>query len=296
MSKLLLIAICLAAATGSLLSADEKSGKKASATDHKTIRDTFDALYRFQFVKARNTIHEHIRQFPQDSLGYSVLASIALFEELDRLAILEGEFFKDDDRFKNKKRPKPDPAIREEINEAIAKAQQLAKAALARDPSNTNALFCLTVTEGILMDYASLVEKRHTAGLRHARTSQSYAVQVLKADPEFYDVYCTTGFSEYLLGSLPFFMRWFVKFEDTEGSKEEGLRKLQIAATKGNYFKPFAKLLLAIFYLRQKDPELSERYLAQYEALYPENPLVRKERKKLMEMIASRGAAEQLAK
>ena len=148
------------------------------------------------------------------------------------------------------------------------------------------------VTEGMTLDYMALVEKRQAASLKYARSAQSYAVRTLAVDPEFYDVYCTTGFSEYLLGSIPFFLRWFIKFDDTEGSKEAGLRKLQIAATKGNYFKPFSKLLLAIFYLRQEEPAMSERYLAQFEAAYPENPLVKRERKKLAKMIAAI-AAEQ---
>lgn len=285
MIQLLFIAICLVAITVSPAAAAEKS---QIGRDSSTISDSFDALYRFQFAKARTVIHSHIKKYPQDPMGYAVVGSIALFEELDRLALLEGEFFKDDDKIKSKQKLKPDPKLREELNQAIAKSQQLSQAMLARNANDTSALFCMTITEGLLMDYASLVEKRHTASLKHARNSQSYAVQTLKIDPTYYDVYCTTGLSEYILGSLPFFMRWFVKFEETEGSKEEGLRKLQIAATKGNYFKPFAKLLLAIFYLRQKDPVLSERYLAQYEAMFPENPLVRKERKKLMEMIASK--------
>lgn len=293
MAKLLLIVLCLWITAAPLWAGGDKG---MSAQDTRTIRESFDALYRFQFDRAYRTIQRFIDTHPEDPLGYSVLASIALFQELDRLSILEGEFFKDDDKIKDNKRLKPDPAIREKLFANLRKAQALALARLQRDASDTNALFCMTVTEGIHMDYLALVDKKQAGSLKHARASQSYAVRLLKADPEFYDVYCTTGFSEYLLGSLPFFMRWFIKFDDTEGNKEEGLRKLQIAATKGDLFKPFAKLLLAIFYLRQKEPELSERYLAQYEALYPENPLVRKERKKLMEMIASSQAAKEMAK
>lgn len=293
MVKLLLLVLCLLTAASPLLAGGETG---MSAQDMKTVRESFDALYRFQFDRAYRTIDRFIEKHPDDPLGYSVRASIALFQELDRLSILEGEFFKDDEKIKDSKKLKPDPAIRGKVFGNLRKAQQLALARLEKDAGDTNALFCMTVTEGIHMDYLALVDKKHAGSLKHARASQSYAVRLLRADPEFYDVYCTTGFSEYLLGSLPFFMRWFIKFDDTEGSKEEGLRKLQIAATKGDLFKPFAKLLLAIFYLRQKEPELSERYLAQYEALYPENPLVRKERKKLMEMIASNQAAKEMAK
>ncbi|MCU0226152.1 MAG: hypothetical protein MUF01_00815 [Bryobacterales bacterium] len=293
MAKLLIIALCALTLGVPLLPAGSKG---MSAQDTKTIREAFDALYRFQFDKAHRAVDRFVAVHPDDPLGYAVRSSVALFQELDRLSLLEGEFFKDDEKIKDSKRLKPDPAIRQLLFQNIAKSQALAEARLAKDASDTNALFCMTVTEGLRMDYLALVDKKHAASLKHARTSQSYAVRLLKVDPEFYDVYCTTGFSEYLLGSLPFFMRWFIKFEDTEGNKDEGLRKLQIAATKGDYFKPFAKLLLAIFFLRQKEPEMSERYLAQYEALYPENPLVRKERKKLMELIASRQAAQQLAR
>lgn len=293
MVKLLFILVCVLSLGAPFVSAGAKG---MSAQDTKPIREAFDALYRFHFDKAHRAVDRFIAVHPDDPLGYSVRSSIALFQELDRLALLEGEFFKDDERIKDSKRLKPDPAIRRMLFDNIAKSQALAEARLAKDASDANALFCLTVTEGLRMDYLALVDKKHASSLKHARQSQAYAVRLLRVDPEFYDVYCTTGFSEYLLGSLPFFMRWFIKFEDTEGSKEEGLRKLQIAATKGDLFKPFAKLLLAIFFLRQKQPEMSERYLAQYEALYPENPLVRKERKKLMELIASSQASQQMGK
>jgi hypothetical protein len=266
------------------------------APDNRAIKETFDALYNFHFSKARNTINLYIAKHPNDPLGYGVLASVALFQELDRLSILEGEFFKDDSKIKDKKKLKPDPLLRSEIFDNVAKGQRLALAKLERDANDTNALFAMVMTEGLTMNYEALVEKRHASSLKHARAAQTYAVRILKVDPQFYDVYCTTGFSEYLLGSIPFFIRWLVKFDETEGNKEAGLQKLQIAASKGTYFKAFGKLLLAIFYLRQKQPEMSERYLAQFEAMYPDNPLVKKERKKLAELIASTQAAKEQGK
>lgn len=266
------------------------------APDNRAIKDTFDALYNFHFTQARNTINLYIAKHPNDPLGYGVLASVALFQELDRLSILEGEFFKDDERIKDKKKLKPDPLLRADIFDNVAKGQKLALAALQHDPNDTNALFTMVMTEGLTMNYEALVEKKHSSSLKHARAAQAYAVRTLKADPQFYDVYCTTGFSEYLLGSIPFIIRWLVKFEDTEGDKEAGLQKLQIAASKGTYFRAFGKLLLAIFYLRQKEPEMSERYLAQFEAMYPHNPLVKKERKKLAELIASTRSGQQQGK
>lgn len=292
MKWFLIVAISLAIA--SIGSAEPQAAVRPP--DNRAIQDTFNALYNFHFAKARNTIHLYIARHPGDPLGYSVLAAVCLFQELDRLSILEGEFFRDDDRIKDKKTLKPDPVLRAEIFDNVAKAQRIALSTLKRDPNDTNALFSMVITEGMTMDYMALVEKRQSSSLKYARSAQAYAVRTLAVDPEFYDVYCTTGFSEYLLGSIPFFLRWFIKFDDTEGSKEAGLQKLQIAAAKGAYFKPFAKLLLAIFYLRQKEPAMSERYLAQFEAAYPDNPLVKRERKKLAGMVASMGGSGEQGK
>ncbi|MCL4784353.1 MAG: hypothetical protein KJZ70_15070, partial [Bryobacterales bacterium] len=222
----ILIAVAFLA-TASLVSAEPQATVRRP--DNQAIQDTFNALYNFHFSKARNTINLYISKHPGDPLGYSVLASVYLFQELDRLSILEGEFFESDDRIKDKKKLKPDPVLRAEIYDNVAKAQRIAHSILKRDPNDTNALFSMTITEGMTMDYMALVEKRQSSSLKYARSAQSYAVRTLAVDPEFYDVYCTTGFSEYLLGSIPFFLRWFIKFDDTEGSKEAGLKKLQVA-------------------------------------------------------------------
>jgi hypothetical protein len=59
------------------------------------------------------------------------------------------------------------------------------------------------------------------------------------------------GLSEYILGSLPFFVKWFVKFDDTKGSKQSP-SKISIAAKNGRFLGPFARILLAVAALREK--------------------------------------------
>ena len=49
---------------------------------------------------------------PQEPLPYAMRASAYLFQELDRLGILESEFFSDDQRIAEKKKLKPDQAVR----------------------------------------------------------------------------------------------------------------------------------------------------------------------------------------
>jgi len=146
MTKFLSLVLCVLFSAVSLCDAGTKGIRASDAT---IIRESFDALYRFQFQRAYQTINQYIQRHPEDPLGYSVLSSISLFEELDRLSILEGEFFQDDEKIKGDKKLKPDPIIRKRIFDCVTKAQKLAQVDLAKDPKDPNALFAMTVAEGM---------------------------------------------------------------------------------------------------------------------------------------------------
>ncbi len=127
------------------------------------------------------------------------------------------------------------------------------------------------------MDYTALVENRQLSSLSSARRANDYAQQLLKINPQYYDAYLTTGLNEYLLGSLPFFVRWFVHFDGVNGSKDQGIENLKLVARSGRYLRPFAKILLAICYLREKQPRETQKLLAALATEFPENPLLPKE-------------------
>jgi hypothetical protein len=246
--------------------------------------EAFSALYNFNFPAAHSTVDREIAARPADPLPYAVRASGYLFYELDRLGILESEFLTDDNRIVEKKNPpQPDPNVRTKFLKAIADAQSRAEAVLAKDPNDKMALFAMCITEGVATDYMALVEKHQIGSLSPAKRSNNYAQRLLKLDPKFYDAYLAAGFSEYLVGSLPFFIRWFVHFDNVSGSKEAGVRNLKLVADEGHYLKPFAKILLGIAALREKRPHDAQRLLAELSHNYPQNPLFRKELEKLNE-------------
>ncbi len=237
----------------------------------------FRDLYNFDFTAAHAAIDAQIAAHPQAPLPYSVRAAAYLFFELDRLRILESEFFEDDKRIIEKKKLKPDPGVRARFLQAVADAQQRAGAVLAKNPNDIDALFAMCVTTGVSSDYMALVEKRQIGSLSTVRQSNGYALRLLKIDPKFYDAYLTTGISEYLLGSLPFFIRWFVHFDGIQGSKDQAKRNLELVAREGRYLGPFARILLGIIYLREKRPSDARQLLVGLTREYPENPLLRKE-------------------
>jgi hypothetical protein len=62
-----------------------------------------------------------------------------------------------------------------------------------------------------------------------------------------------TGVSQYIIGSMAAPIRWLVRLGGVSGDKEKGIAELQLTAQFGHYLAPFARILLAIAYVREKD-------------------------------------------
>ena len=245
----------------------------------------FVRLYNFDFAGATRLAEAHSNAHPADPLGPVVQASALLFEELNRLEILEAEFFAEDKSIASRKKVVVDPARRDRFYRLVETAQQRARALIATKPDDANALFGLTLAAGLTTDYMALIEKRQIASLSQAKISNSHAQELLRKHPSYADAYLTTGFSEYLLGSLPFFVRWFVKFDGVEGQKDRAVSKLERVIRSGRFLGPFAKILLSVYYLREKKPYHSRTLLAELSRDFPENPLFRKELEKLNQRL-----------
>lgn len=241
-------------------------------------------MYDTDFPAANHLLDDYLRAHPADPLGPTFRAASDLFSELNRLQILEGEFFADDKRIAEKKKLTPDPALRVNFEKNIAKARALAEQRLKEKSEDPDSLFALCISAGLVLDYSALIEKRQLMSLSYAKEANKYAVRLLKADPSYADAYMTTGFTEYLLGSLPFFLRWFVKFDDTTGDKSLAVPRLQKVIQSGKYLGPFAKILMSMVHLREKRFEDCERVLAELARDFPGNALFKKELAKVGEL------------
>lgn len=258
----------------------------AAESTPPTPEAALNRLYNFDFKGAHRDLNQWDAAHPEDPLGPALQAATYMFTEFARLQILEGEFFEDDKAIASKKKLKADPKIKEAFYQNVDKAKKLAETALQKNPNDQNALFAYSITSGVLTDYASLVEKRGLTSLSYAKQAQEYTHRLLQLNPKFVDAYLTKGFSQYLLGSLPFFVRWFVHFDGVEGDKQAAIQNLSKVADHGHYFKAYAKILLAIIYLREKQPERSAKLLTELKKEYPENPLLPKELAKIEAAMA----------
>lgn len=246
----------------------------------------FARLYNFDFRDAHSILDEHIRADPAYPVTYSVRAAAHLFSELYRLKILETEFFVGDEKVTDKKKLKPDPAVRQAFLSAVEEARQRANARLASSPGDRDAMFALCMAQGLLTDYAMLIDRKYFRSFSLSRQTQQYARKLLGLNPPVYDAYLTLGTVEYVVGSMNFIFRLFVRFDQIQGSKQKGIENLQKVVTGGRYYRPFAKILLSVIYLREKKPAQAQALLAELVREFPENPLLQHELTRVTEQLS----------
>jgi len=237
----------------------------------------FQLLYNLDFNQAHDVFAAYERSHPDDPMGPTADAAGALFSEFHRLGVLESQFFELDKRFENRAKLTPDPAIRTQFDAAIDRAQKIAQARLAKNPKDEDALFSLTLVNGLQADYAALIDKRNIASLRFTKQAAAWADQTLAVDPTCYDAHIAGGISKYLVGTMSAPIRWLVRLGGVSGDKQAGIKELQLVAAHGHYLAPFADILLAIAYVREHDKPHARELLASLRDQFPANPLFAKE-------------------
>lgn len=251
------------------------------ASDPPEIEKGFRLLYQLRFDEARANFRAWQGVHPEDSQVQAFEAASYLFQEFYRQGVLTSEFFLDDKRLLGGVQGQPDAEREREFLAANMRARDLAKHRLQLSPKDPEALFVLTITAGMLADYAGLIKMQHLETLKRIHEAEAYAKALLAADPDAQDAYLTLGAAHYILGSLPGYKRLFLVFVGIQGDKRRGMMQLQMAATHGHYLRPFAKILLALVALREKQDGLAHTLLEELEAEFPENPIFARELAKL---------------
>ena len=241
----------------------------------------FQLLYNLDFDRAHQIFEQWQKTHPDDPMGPTADAAGQLFSEFHRLGILESQFFEDDKKFENRPKLSPDPAVRTRFDASIARAQTAARERLAKNSKDRDALFALTLTNGLEADYAALIEKRNMASLHYTKESTAWGQKTLAVDPDCYDAHIAGGISKYLIGSMAAPVRWLVRLGGISGDKQEGIKELKLVAQRGHYLAPFANILLAIAYVRDHDKQRARELLASLRDEFPANPLFAQEIAKL---------------
>jgi len=230
-------------------------------------------MYNLQFDQAHRTFAQWEQMHPDDPLGAVSDAAAYLFTEFHRLHILQSEFFVHDDHFYTDKKLAPDPILKQKFEAALSKAGGLA----AKKPHDPDANFASVLCHGLESDYLALIEKRYVPAFKEMKVARGQAEQLLTAHPEYYDAWIAIGVENYMLSVKPAPLRWLLRLGGGETDGKVGIEKLRLTAEKGHYLAPFARLLLAVAALRDRDKGRARDLLAGLAREFPNNPLYTQE-------------------
>lgn len=133
--------------------------------------------------------------------------------------------------------------------------------------------------EGFAYALRARLDGLHDRDLPTARSGKKMRALLLRAlqlDPSLTDAYLGLGIYNYFVDTLSSIVKFLSMFIGLPGgSREEGLRQLQLCAEKGELAAPEAKFYLAKDFSRnsEKQYDKSLRYFGELQQEFPRNPL-----------------------
>jgi len=237
----------------------------------------YSQMYNLEFREAHATFQGYVQSHPEDPFGPTSVAAAYLFEEFDRLGILQSELFIDNDKYRYRATPRPDPVVHDQFYAALAQSRKVADAILQKSPRDTRALFAQVLDLGLESDYIALVEGHDLAAVAVKKRAGQAAERLLAIDPSCYDAYVAIGIENYILGLKPAPVRWLLRLYGAETDKELGIQKMKLTAAKGHYLLPLARMLLGVAALRDNDRPTARALLQNLVEAFPKNQLYRSE-------------------
>ncbi len=233
----------------------------------------FHELYELKFDEARARFTAWEALHPAAPLGPALEAAADLFEEFYRKGVLTSEFFLNDKRLLGGIQGKPDADLEASFTAAAQRSDNLARQRLAVSPGDPDALFALTLSAGMRANNAALLEKKQMESLGFLREADLNAKTLLAIAPDTDDAYLALGAANYIIGCLPGYKRALLRMGGIRGDRAAGITQLERTASAGHYLRPYAKLMLALAELREKNPTSARTQLAELAAEFPNNPL-----------------------
>jgi hypothetical protein len=234
-------------------------------------------MYDLNFDEAHKTFAQWEREHPGDPIGPVSNAAAFLFAEFDRLNILHSEFFVVNSMFHRRPKVTPDAAVRQAFDQELDKSAGLSDKILAQMPDDPDALFAKILTLGLRADYEALIEGRDFDAMKVIKNSRATAERLLMIQPNYYDAYLAIGVENYLFSLKPAPVRWMLQAGGAQTDRDRGVEDLRLTAEKGRYLNPYARLLLAVAALRNKDLAQARGILSALAREFPHNRLYAQE-------------------
>jgi tetratricopeptide (TPR) repeat protein len=215
-------------------------------------QEGFSDIFNLDYDKAERDFTFLERDYPQHPAPSLYLASIIWLEELVRRQDLSLSRFIYPGYFSKKTNESMPPQSRAAFFSELQKSEGLAGAILKRSSRDKDARYFMATVYSLRASFAITVDHNLRDSFSHARKAFSFSRELVEEDKNYYDAYLTVGLYEYIVGSIPWYLRWMAFVAGLHGSKEEGMKHLHLASAKGQYVSNEAKVIEMVLDVRER--------------------------------------------
>jgi len=232
----------------------------------------FNAFYNLDYDRAVTLLEAQAAASPQDAGAHNHLAQALLYRALLRANALDPGAALSPARFLNSPKPAVQDAESARFRAAIEASLRLSQG------RGAEALYTAGVAHIHQANFEMFVNKSWRAALRSATTARQFHQQAFAAEPALTDARLIPATHDYLVGSLPWYIKAIGFLAGFRGDKAQGLDGIRYVATHGRRTRIEANLLLALIARREGQPARAAELLGELCRQFPQNYLYRMER------------------
>jgi tetratricopeptide (TPR) repeat protein len=248
-----------------------------SASTPDPLRVALDHFYNLEYDSADREFSQRLKEDPADLRAQNYLAATVLQRELLRRELLDAQVYGKGGEVYEGDKQTLSPELRQELFPILDKAERLADERIAGNPRDVEALYWAGVSHvtRALIDLTLL--KARLDALGEAKKARKLHAQVLSVDPNFIDAYLVLGMYDYIVGSLPWYMKVVASLIGYSGNKERGIEEVKRVSEQGHWAREDARSYLGILYYREQRYAEALAVLRSLAQSYPRNYVVLQE-------------------
>jgi tetratricopeptide (TPR) repeat protein len=228
-----------------------------------------DYLGDLEYEQAIQQLRSWLKTHPEDLRALNCLGTALLYQEMFHRSLLESRVYGNGGEvFKASKVPLTQEFERQ-LLPILEKAQSLAETRAKIDPKDKESLYWAGVTHGTRATLDFVLRKEYVAALHESTEALDLHRRLLELDPQYVDAYLIVGMNNYVLGSLPWYIKVVAALTGRRGDREEGIRQVKRVTEEGTYARGDARLMLAVLYQREK---MYRAALQLYETMAHDHP------------------------
>jgi tetratricopeptide (TPR) repeat protein len=235
-----------------------------------------DHLRNLEYDTARQQLEAWLSQHPDDLRALNYLATVLLHQEMFQRGILQEHFYSElGDIIRNEKTA-VSADFQRELFGVLEKAQALAENRLKQSSGDQEAIYWAGSAHATRAVFYYSMAKSYLAALHESAAAREYHIRLYKLNPGYVDAQLVIGVNDYVIGSLPWYLKVLGSLAGIHGNRAQGIGEVKRVTEQGRWAREDAKFMLAMLYQREKTYPALLEVLKGLGRSYPRNFLIQR--------------------